>query len=390
MEINLSNKNLGNLPNVLVGILLICIFSLPAYSTEPFSFKSTTAASSSKPYCPASAITSILPLGSDSVLDADSTGIGILQLYLSNSPTFLVVGTRLDLLHSLYITHEVYQSGAVCLSSVKAPLIQVSISSLTDSHARIDLSSATQHYNLGGYDYYLCAAWNTSGSGSEDAYPPRIFQGNSSYLRFHVNNRRTFLPLWLQIVLVVFFLTMSAIFSGLNLGLMSLDMTELEIFIKSGSEAEKRYARMIKPLRKRGNFLLCTILLGNVFVNTTLTLFLDQIIGTGVLVALASTLAIVIFGEITPQAVCSRYGLAVGGYTFWIMWIVMVITFPLSFPISKVLDWILGAEAGPVYNRAKLRELIRLAHRAGPENTDIGDERLILEGFASYDSILLN
>ena len=56
------------------------------------------------------------------------------------------------------------------------------------------------------------------------------------------------------------------------------------------------------PIRGMGNFLLCSILLGNVLVNNTLTISLDAITGGGGVVGIiCSTLAIVTFGEIVPQ-----------------------------------------------------------------------------------------
>ena len=61
------------------------------------------------------------------------------------------------------------------------------------------------------------------------------------------------------------------------------------------------------PVRKHGNFLLCSILLGNVLVNNSLTILLDSLLdGGGAIAVVFATLAIVIFGEIIPQAICSR------------------------------------------------------------------------------------
>ena len=58
---------------------------------------------------------------------------------------------------------------------------------------------------------------------------------------------------------------------------MSLDNTELQIIMKTGSKNERKYASKIAPIRKTGNFLLCSLLLGNVLVNNSLTLLLDSL-----------------------------------------------------------------------------------------------------------------
>jgi metal transporter CNNM len=72
-------------------------------------------------------------------------------------------------------------------------------------------------------------------------------------------------------------------------------------------------------------------------------------------------LLIVLFGEIIPQAACSRYGLAVGSYTRYFTKVVMCLTFPVSFPLSKALDYFLGKEIAVKYSRDKVKELMRSA-----------------------------
>jgi len=81
---------------------------------------------------------------------------------------------------------------------------------------------------------------------------------------------------------------------------MSLDRTDLKIYENTGTEEEKRYAKAITPVRNHGNYLLCTLLLGNVLVNSTLTILMDDLTSGAVAIVL-STLGIVILGEIIPQ-----------------------------------------------------------------------------------------
>lgn len=61
------------------------------------------------------------------------------------------------------------------------------------------------------------------------------------------------------------------------------------------------------------------------------------------------------------QAICSRHGLAVGAKTIVITKAIMVITFPMAYPVSKILDCILGEEIGSVYNRERLKELVKVS-----------------------------
>ncbi|XP_052423032.1 metal transporter CNNM4 isoform X2 [Carassius gibelio] len=192
-----------------------------------------------------------------------------------------------------------------------------------------------------------------------------------------VEEKESLLPLWLQIILVSGLLVLSGMFSGLNLGLMALDPMELRIVQSCGTNKEKKYARKIEPIRRKGNYLLCSLLLGNVLVNTTLTILLDDLIGSGLGAVVASTVGIVIFGEIVPQALCSRHGLAVGANTIMLTKFFMLLTFPLSFPVSKLLDYILGQEIGTVYNREKLVEMLKVTE---PYNDLVKEELNIIQG----------
>jgi CBS domain containing-hemolysin-like protein len=117
----------------------------------------------------------------------------------------------------------------------------------------------------------------------------------------------------------------------------------------------------VYPLRLRGNMLLCTLLLGNVVINNTLAVFLDQLMG-GIVAIVASSAAIVLFAEIIPQAVFGRHRLWTGSHLRHLTWVFFYLMSPLTYPISKVLDCILGDELGVAYSRDELRQLLQETH----------------------------
>lgn len=175
-----------------------------------------------------------------------------------------------------------------------------------------------------------------------------------------IKNYKPMLPLYLHIIFLVILLGLSGLFSGLNLGLMSLNKTDLKIIINTGTVEERKHASKIAPVRNHGNFLLCCLLFSNVLVNASLTILVDDLT-SGLIAIMMSTLSIVIFGEIIPQAICSRHGLAVGARTIYVTKFFMMLTFPLAYPLSKILDKLLGEEIGSVYTRERLKELLRVS-----------------------------
>lgn len=226
--------------------------------------------------------------------------------------------------------------------------------------------------------YYLCVATSTP-AGSHDPWTENtwIYHDGDDTKVIVVEEKKFLLPFWLQVIFISMLLCLSGMFSGLNLGLMALDPMELQIVQNCGTEKEKNYAKKIEPVRSQGNYLLCSLLLGNVLVNTTLTILLDDIAGSGLIAVVMSTIGIVIFGEIVPQAICSRHGLAVGANTIFLTKFFMLLTFPASYPVSKLLDYLLGQEIGTVYNREKLLEMLRVTD---PYNDLVKEELNIIQG----------
>ena len=81
---------------------------------------------------------------------------------------------------------------------------------------------------------------------------------------------------------------------------------------------------------------------------------------SGLMGTIVSTLIIMIFGEILPQSVCSRHALVIGANTIWLVWIMVIITFPISFPLSAIIDKLLGEESGSKFNKNKFKRLFEM------------------------------
>jgi metal transporter CNNM len=172
---------------------------------------------------------------------------------------------------------------------------------------------------------------------------------------------------WWRWLIIFFLVVLSGCYSGLNLGVLGLDVKDMEMMVKGPheTEAEEKDARLaskLLPLRRRGNLLLCAILLGNVMVNSLLSILMSDIAG-GAIGLLVSTAVIVIFGEIMPQAVFSRHGVKAGAILSPLLYVTICITFIFSYPIAAILDKVLGEEVGSVMTRNKMKHFFEMQER---------------------------
>lgn len=96
-------------------------------------------------------------------------------------------------------------------------------------------------------------------------------------------------------------------------------------------------------------------------VPQALPIFLDRL-ANPIAAVMISVTVVLVFGEIIPQAICSRYGLKVGAYSAWFVKALMVVCSPLSWPVGKLLDYVLGSDHG-VSSRTPAAAACRLATR---------------------------
>ena len=182
---------------------------------------------------------------------------------------------------------------------------------------------------------------------------------------------------WMYLFLAVLVTLLAGVMSGLTMGLMSLDLMNLKILAESGEPQEQVYAERIIPVVSKHHLLLVTLLLANAICMEALPIFLDRITSPVAAVAI-SVSGVLIFGEVLPQAICTRWGLAIGANMAWFVQGLIIFFYPISWPMSKVLDRLLGEE-NHMYRRVELKRLVEM-HGEDNEGPLGKDESTIIKG----------
>nr|GME10137.1 DUF21 domain-containing protein At5g52790 [Ipomoea batatas] len=185
---------------------------------------------------------------------------------------------------------------------------------------------------------------------------------------------------WVYLVICVALVAFAGLMSGLTLGLMSLSLVDLEVLIKAGEPADRKNAEKILPIVKNQHLLLCTLLICNALAMEALPIFIDALLPAWGAILISVTL-ILAFGEIIPQAICSRYGLSIGARLSPLVRLLLIAVFPISYPISKLLDFLLGKGHSALLRRAELKTLVNLhGNEAGKGGELTHDETTIIAG----------
>lgn len=145
----------------------------------------------------------------------------------------------------------------------------------------------------------------------------------------------------------------SAMFSGLNLAFFSLSRLRLEAEASTGN----RVASKILELRRDSNFLLTTILWGNVGINVLLTLLSNSVM-IGIVAFAFSTIVITFAGEIIPQAYFSRNAMKMASMLSPVLRFYQFVLYPVAKPSAVMLDKWLGEESVIYMQERQLKGII--------------------------------
>lgn len=183
--------------------------------------------------------------------------------------------------------------------------------------------------------------------------------------------------LTLLIIEILILIGFSAVCSGLNIALMSLELADL----RRKAKLKNKLARKVLPLRKNAHLSLAAILLTNVAAVSATSLVLEHEFN-GLIAGIASTLLIVIFGEIFPQALFTRNALLFCYRLAPVLQFMIFITYPIAKPLQLLLDRLFGIETTRLQSRRELGILIG-EHAQMRESELDEDEIEIMKGALS-------
>jgi len=168
---------------------------------------------------------------------------------------------------------------------------------------------------------------------------------------------------WLYIILSLVCVVTGGIMSGLTIGLFSIDPLKLAILKNDtkGNQSDRKRAEMLQPLLVRHHHVLVTLLVMNATAMEALPIFLDALVPAYGAVII-SVVFVLLFGEILPQALFNKNALKIGAAFAPLVRCLMYLTAPVSWPIAKLLDKLLGEEGGThfLFERDQLTALVEV------------------------------
>jgi metal transporter CNNM len=165
----------------------------------------------------------------------------------------------------------------------------------------------------------------------------------------------------INVVLCIICVVCAGLAAGLTMGLLSLDVTKLEIKSMTGTARDKADAAIILPIVKQHHVLLCTLLLFNSLANEALPVFLDSLVPNWLAILLSVTL-VLLFGEILPSAFFTGPAQLRTAASF-VPFVKGLIAFfsPIAYPLSLGLDYFFGKEEeDSLISREELGALVTL------------------------------
>ncbi len=184
-------------------------------------------------------------------------------------------------------------------------------------------------------------------------------------------------------------LILSGVFSGTETALVAISLGRAEGLVKEGRSG----AEALLVLKQDPTRMLITILIGNNLVNIAAASLATVVatrwfghLGPGLAVGVLTVL-ILIFGEITPKSLATRYSERISLFIASPLLGLMRLIFPLVWLFQQFTNWVhrhSGAKSDPMVTES---ELISMAGHGEKEGTIEHDEREMIERVFAFDEL---
>ncbi len=184
--------------------------------------------------------------------------------------------------------------------------------------------------------------------------------------------------LWLYIVVLAILVILSAIFSGTETALMSVNMIKVRSMVKQ----KKKGSDALYRIKQNPHKLLITILIGNNLANISAAslatvVFTDMFGSAGVGIATGIvTFFILVFGEITPKTFSTQNAVRVSLYMARPIEILSYILYPFVLffeAISRLMSKLLGSKKEKKLSEEELRTIVTMGSEEGLLSREVAE-----------------
>ena len=192
-----------------------------------------------------------------------------------------------------------------------------------------------------------------------------------------------------EFLLLVVLLVLSGVFSGSETALVALSLARAEGLRREGRHG----AHALYQLKRDPSRMLITILIGNNVVNIAASAMATVIaterlghFGPGIAVGVL-TILILVFGEITPKSLATRYSERISLFIAPLMLGFMRLIYPLVWIFSQLTTWVQKRTGGARDPTVTESELISMVEYGEEEGTIEADERAMIERVFTFSDL---
>ncbi|PVH70262.1 hypothetical protein DL98DRAFT_620045 [Cadophora sp. DSE1049] len=180
-----------------------------------------------------------------------------------------------------------------------------------------------------------------------------------------------------MIAVAVILVIICALLTGLTLAVCGLDMNYLQLRSVAGTPQERRQAQEVIRMKRRANWMLCSLILCSVACSQTFP-FVIQSVWHGPqfwVPVLISTLTMTIFVEIIPQYLIPQQAIAWGYYCWPVIWGCMWTTCFITFPLGWLLDKLqMKKDRVGIFTNDELRAVIQFHEQSEKRGGRLGQD----------------